>query len=203
MRIRKTALARRNSGQSLVETVLMMPALLALVLNAVNFGYLFLVVLNLTSASRAAIQYAIIGSQTPGATVLPPAGPPSSNTSVSYLPFQDMLAFVEFAQATNATIQVCSAANGVNGTGASQVANCVSCTSSSSGTLCGGVVPPPAGEAPSPDPEAPRFVLNRVDVTYTFSPLIPGTPFNIVVLAACGTGNSCTFHRQVSMRAMN
>ena len=43
MNIRKIAAAGGQSGQSLVETVLMLPLLLLLLLNAVNFGYFFFV----------------------------------------------------------------------------------------------------------------------------------------------------------------
>jgi uncharacterized membrane protein len=51
-------------------------------------------------------------------------------------------------------------------------------------------------------------VLNQVDVAYTFSPLINGSIFNIFILAtpvcsSTGGSVSCTFHRQVLMRAMN
>lgn len=44
------------------------------------------------------------------------------------------------------------------------------------------------------DPE-PGFVLNRVDVTYTVSPLIPGAVFNLIL------PSNMSFHRQVSMRS--
>ena len=50
MRIRK--LARNNSGQALVETALILPVMLLVLLNAVNFGYFYLVALNLTAAAR-------------------------------------------------------------------------------------------------------------------------------------------------------
>ena len=46
------------------------------------------------------------------------------------------------------------------------------------------------------DPEAPVFVLNRVDVGYTVTPVIPGTAFNVVLPA------NLNFHRQVSMRSL-
>ena len=43
MQTRKYSLARDSRGQSLVETALMIPLLLVLILNAVNFGYFLLV----------------------------------------------------------------------------------------------------------------------------------------------------------------
>jgi hypothetical protein len=46
------------------------------------------------------------------------------------------------------------------------------------------------------DPEQPVFVLNRVDVGYTVTPLIPGTAFNVVL------PKPLTFQRHVSMRSL-
>jgi Flp pilus assembly protein TadG len=204
MNIRKTALGRGQTGQSLVETVLMLPLLLLVLLNAVNFAYFYLVTLNLTAASRTGSLYAMIGSSTPAGTALPPAAGTSSQTA-SYLTYQDMTGALNAPG--SATIQVCSAQLGVNGTGSSQAANCETCTSSTYGsaTACG--TAGTGSPVPDADPEAPAFVLNRVDVAYSFSPLIPGTPFGLALLplSACtatGATVTCTFHRQVSMRAM-
>ncbi len=52
---------RENSGQALVETVLLLPLLMAIVLNAINFGYFFLMALNITSAARSGGLYSIMG----------------------------------------------------------------------------------------------------------------------------------------------
>ena len=204
MNIRKTALRRKQAGQSLVETVLMLPLLLLVLLNAVNFAYFYLVTLNLTAASRTGSLYAMVGSATPAGTALPPAAGTSSLTA-SYLTYQDMTGALNAPG--NATIQVCSAGLGVSGSGSSQTALCETCTSSTFGsaTACGAAG---AGSpTPDSDPEAPTFVLNRVDVIYSFSPIIPGTPFGLALLplSACtasGGTVTCTFHRQLSMRAM-
>ena len=200
MNIRKTALRRGQAGQSLVETVLMLPLLLLVLLNAVNFAYFYLVTLNLTAASRTGSLYAMIGSATPAGTALPPAAGTSSLTA-SYLTYQDMTGALNAPG--NATIQVCSAALGVNGSGSSQAANCETCTSSTSCSATAGTGSP----APDSDPEAPTFVLNRVDVSYSFSPIIPGTPFGLALLpfsvcTSSGGSVTCTFHRHLSMRAM-
>ena len=200
---------RCDSGQSIVETVLMLPLLLLLLLNALNFGYFFFTVVNLTGATRNGLEYGIIGSATPAASAQPLTGPATCSAStdpgclsVTYLVQQDMTGAL--SNPTSATVRICSQTNttgtppkGLNGTGASQRANCISCT----GTTCGAV--DSSGTNVDADPEAPSFVLNRVDVTYTFVPLIPGRPFNISLLAACGSGTSCSFHRYVEMRAMN
>jgi Flp pilus assembly protein TadG len=177
----------------------MLPLLLLVLLNAVNFGYFYLVTLNLTSAARSGALYAMLGSSTPAGTALPPAAGTSTLTA-SYLTYQDLTGAVNAPG--SARIQVCSAGLGVIGTGSTQTAKCATCTNS---TTCGAAG---AGSpAPDSDPEAPDFVLNRVDVTYTFTPLIPGTPFGLglLPLSACslsGGSVSCTFHRQLSMRAM-
>ncbi len=195
--MRTRRIVRESAGQALIETALMLPLILLLVLNCVNFGYFFIVALNLTVAPRSGVEYSILGFQTPASLSLPVAGPPSTITSISYLSQQDMTGAL--SGPTAATIQVCSSTVGMFSTG---VSKCVPCT----GATCGAVG---AGNpAPALDPEAPNFVLNRVDVNYVFSPPIPGAPFGLALLplsvcTAGGGGVTCTFHRQVSMRAMN
>lgn len=192
---------RRASGQSMVETALLIPLLLLIILNAVNFGYFFLVALNLAAAPRSGVEYSILGYATPGTLNLPSPGPPTTATSVSYLTYQDMTGALY--QPSSATVQVCSKILGVSNAGlTTQTANCVTC----SGSTCGS--PGTGSPVPDADPESPLFVLHRVDVTYTFTPLIPGTPFGLTLLpssicSSAGGKITCTFHRQVSMRAMD
>src|SRR6476646_9800913 len=198
MNMQKSAVRRGQMGQSLVETTLMLPLLLLVLLNAVNFGYFYLVALNLTSATRSGALYAMMGSSTPAGTALPPAAS-ASTLSASYLTYQDITGAI--SAPGNAQVQVCSASLGVDGTGSTQTAKCATCTNS---TTCAGAAGNPA---PDSDPEAPKFVLNRVDVTYTFIPIIPGTPFGLALLplSACtasGGSVTCAFHRQISVRAM-
>jgi TadE-like protein len=192
----RNARPTRSRGQSLVETVLLMPLMLLIVLNVVNFGYFYVVAVNLAAAPRAGVEYSILGFSTPSSLTLPDAGPPSTTTSVSHLSQQDLTGAINAP--TGATIQVCSQTVGMNGS----ASKCVSCTGSTCGAAGNG------NPAPDLDPEAPNFILNRVDVTYTFSPLIPGTPFGLALLpmtacTASGGNVTCTFHRQVSMREMN
>ena len=197
---------RSTHGQSLVETALMLPLLIMLVLNVVNFGYFLLVIVNLTGAARSTTLYSIEGSSTPAASALPGSGgasPTTSLLSVTYLAYQDMTGGLW--NPTGASVQVCSPINtngsgsGVNGSGTTQNANCETCTSSGCGTAGTG------SPAPSTDPEAPSFVLNEVDITYSFSALIPGKIFNIPLQAFSGicSSNSCSFTRRARMRAMN
>ena len=190
----------RQSGQSLLETALLMPLMLLVVLNAVNFGIFFVVALNLAAAPRSGVEYSILGFSTPGSFALPQAGPPSDNTTVSYLSRQDLTGALP--SPASASLQICTQVLGFSGSGGTQKVLCTTC----SGSSCGAVG---AGDpTPDSDPEAPTFVLHRVDTDYVFSPLIPGTPFGLALLPipTCTAGVTrvtCRFHRQVSMRAMN
>ena len=173
--------ARSRSGeraQSLVETALCLPLFLLITFNAANFGYFFFVALNLASAPRQGVEYSIQGFATPSTPSLPAAGPSTTTTSISWLTYQDMAAL---HLSSNSVVRVCTKLQGLSAPGTS---NCT--TYGGASTFTG----------PAPDPEPAAFVLHRVDVKYSFTPLIPGQLFNLVV-------PNLTFHRQVSMRAMD
>ena len=182
-------LHRRTQGQSMIETALLLPILLLLAFNAINFGYFFFAAINLAAAPRTGVQYSIIGEATPVNIPLPPVGPSTSQVSVSYLTYQDMLGVL--SGSANARVQVCSKALGMNGTLAATRANCVQ------------FGPGSETYTPAADPEAPNFILNRVDVVYQVVPIIPSfqlpTPAGPIPLTIVP---NLRFHRQVSMRAM-
>jgi len=189
----KRSLAKGSEGQSLVETALVLPLLLMLILNAVNFGYFLLITLNLISATRNGLEYAISGSSTPVNRPLPLPGALTATAATTV----DALIAQELGRLNNGSlaVQVCSLSVG-----------------SGAGPTCAmaGSVP---GTAPTPDsdPELatyPGYALNRVDVWYSFQPLIPGTPFSLAVLTipACtrssGGTTTCTSTSHAEMRAM-
>ncbi len=193
------SLAQNSSGQALVETALIMPLLLIVVLNAVNFAFFFLMALNITAASRTSGIYSVMGGATPASINYPKAGPETTSTTVSYLAFQDLTGAVSIPTTSNTGVQVCSTSVGILNAGTTTMQT--SCTKYGIGTF-------PAAE---PDPElnagstAPAFFLNRVDVAYQFTPPIPATPFTIFLGLApnCNaTGSSCTFYRHIVMREM-
>jgi Flp pilus assembly protein TadG len=214
MRTSRIVLIRRQAGQSLVETVMTMPVLLLFLFNALNFGYFFLHAINLQSAPRTAAEYSVMGGATPAVNLLPPATSNGScsvsnpNCSVSALLYQDLAAFT--GATTKGAVQVCSQSNGLNSAG-----------TTSETTACTRTSTPGGFSWPSPhsDPElskdgtARAFALNRVDVAYTFTPLIPGAPFNLVVLgfpscgggtvSCCNANGTCIVHRSSEMRVMN
>lgn len=192
MQTRKLSRINGASGQSLVETALMIPLLLLLILNAVNVGYFFLVTLNLTSATRTGIEYAIEGSSTPSNGSLP-AVTGSAATTVSSL----ISAELGSLNAGTLQVQICSLNLG-SSSASPPISTCQT-------TANGGSFP-----SPDPDPEwttSPGFALNRVDVSYRFNTLIPATPFNLIVASfpTCSSNGgavSCTFVRHAEMRAM-
>lgn len=216
-----TARMTRSRGQSLVETALMLPLLIMLVLNVVNLAYFFLVTVNLTGAARTSILYAIEGGATPATSALPSAGgtsgtPATSTASVAYLVFQDLTGALW--NPTGATVQVCSQSNvdpsgaGDNTTtGGVQRSNCVTCTSAGCGSVgIGSPVPDADPEARSATCTAANncgpYILNQVRISYPFNPLIPGRIFNIPIQAfsgICSSAGACTFTSQAEMRAMN
>jgi Flp pilus assembly protein TadG len=177
-----SCLLHNRSGQSLIETALLLPLLLTIVFNAVNIGYFFFVAVNLAAAPRQGAEYSIQGPASHVQSVL--AAAPSIGTLVA----NDFTGAIGSATSTNTSIRVCTAALGLSNRGtSSQVPNCL--VTYGSGTF-------PALTAADADPEAPYLVLNRVDIQYTVTPLIPGTVLNIVFPP------SLTFHRSVEMRVM-
>jgi Flp pilus assembly protein TadG len=184
-----------SRGQAMVETALILPLLLEVVFNAINFGYFFLMALNITAAPHHGALYSILGGSTPIGVDYAAAGPKDTQDSVSYLTLSDLTGSVH--NGANAKVQVCTVKSGTSGSGAALITVCSQYNSYTGPDL----------NTPDPDPEAPAFVLNRVDVSYTFTPLLDQRLFNLILLATpvcsgSGGGVTCTFHRQVSMRAM-
>jgi len=195
MSIRENSMVRAQAGQSIVETVLMMPVLLMLLLNAINFGYFFFTITNLAAAPRVGVEYSIMGSATPSAIALPATGPSNTVLSSSFLTYEDMRGALN-APTANASVQVCSQSAGILSAGtATAHAACVPYTAA------GVTFTFPAAQV---DPEAPLFVLHQVDVAYKFTPLIPGTVFNVLLLTfpTCDANGVCVLHRQSVMRGM-
>jgi len=183
-------------GQSMIETALLLPILLLLAFNAINFGYFFFVVLNLAAAPRSGVQYSILGFETPGQFTLPPAGPAGTSDSVSYVTYRDVQGVLRGW--ASAHVVVCGKQLGLD----SQQARCCEATSST------GACSPTGTHAPF-DPEVGAggfrpFILNRVEITYQVTPIIsafelptPAGPIPLTILP------NLNFHRQVSMRAMD
>ena len=166
---------RHDEGQSLLETAVAMPLLLGIAFNLINLGYFWFVVLSLAAAPRQGVQYSAQG----GASITTAAVPSASD--VSTLVFDNMTNGVHGSTNLNTGVRVCSSSVGVDPAGTA---------------LCSSFGKAFTFSAVPIDPEAPVFVLHRVDVGYTVTPVIPGTAFNVVLPA------NMDFHRQVSMRSL-
>jgi Flp pilus assembly protein TadG len=168
-----------RSGQSLVEIAIVVPLLTFAIAYAIDFSYLLIVAAALTSAANNAAEYSIQGYLSAAQSSLPTAGPLSTSTSVSALAISGLNSLV--SASTTATIQVCSKSIGTAG----------------NATKCSSYGPSGTSYTPATDPEAPRFMLQRVDVTYTVHPPIPLSFFKRSLLP------NTSFHYQVSMRALD
>jgi len=167
---------RGEEGQSLLETAFAMPLLLGIAFNLINVSYLWFVVLALSAAPRQGVEYA-----TQGGIASATASAPGTS-DVKDLVYENVTNAIKGATTSNVTVRVCTSAKGVN--------------SSTHVALCDQFGPAVTFSGPDADPEAPLFVLDRVDVVYTVTPIIPGTAFNVVLPA------NLHFHRQVSMRSL-
>ena len=167
---------RFEEGQSLIETAIGLPFMLGIAFNIINFGYMWFMVLTLSAAPRVGAQYATQGGAA-GTSVAAPGTTPVSN-----LVYDNLTNAIGGATTSNAAVQVCSSAKGTN-----TVTNVA---------LCDQFGPAFTFPTPAADPEAPVFVLDRVDVEYTVKPIIPGGAFNVVLPP------NLKFHRQVSMRSL-
>ncbi len=168
---------RAQEGQSLVETAIAMPLLLGLAFNIINWGYLWFMVLALSAAPRMGVQYATQGGAAGTATA-------PGTTQVSNLVYDNLTNAIKGASTSNAAVQVCTSVLGTSGTGSSTLAQCAQ------------FGPTFSFPAPAADPEAPVFILHRVDVEYTVTPIIPGWVFSVIL------PSNMHFHRQVSMRSL-
>ncbi len=164
---------RGQEGQSLIETAISMPLLLSIAFNIINWGYLWYMVLALSAAPRMGAEYATQGGQV---TITP------GTTAVSNLVYENITNSVKGATTSNTSVRVCTSAKGVDST--------------TNKALCDSFGPSYSFSAVDTDPEAPTFVLHRVDVEYTVTPVIPGWVFNVIL------PSNLKFHRQVSMRSL-
>jgi len=175
-------LSQSGQGSSMIEAALITPLLCIVALNAVNFGYMFYMYLNMATAPRQGAEYSIQGTHTIQES--PPAA--SSVSSLVYASLTDI------PGASTTPMRVCTVSNGLTNSGTSnQTPDCVSY---GSGITSFPTDPNCPTLTICPDPESPTFVLNRVDVQYTVTPLLSPGPFHLITPA------SMTFHRYIYMR---
>src|SRR6266566_3503548 len=133
--------ARSQRGMAMVEAVLLLPLLLLLLLNVVNFGIYIYASITVANAARTAAEYRIYN----GVVVAFPATPAFSQ--VQTLVNNDVSSLPNYSASVNPTLKICSSSNGT-----------VTCSGSGSYT-------PPA------DPEPTLYAIYSADVAYTFTPV--------------------------------
>lgn len=170
---------RDRAGASLVEIAVMIPLLALVMAYAVDYGYFFIAAANISSAAKNATEYSVQGYMSATQGTLPSAGPITTTNTVSALALSAVSSLLN--SSTTTAIQVCSKSIGTNG----------------SLTKCSSYGATGTSYTPDADPESTHFYLNRVDITYTVQPPIPVSFFNVSLLP------SMSFHRQVSMRALD
>jgi Flp pilus assembly protein TadG len=92
-----------NQGQALIEYILVLPLLLLLIVNLVNFGGFFFAWITVANAARAGADYAILG----GASVGAPGAP--TTTQITTLITQDASSL---PNASSLTVNICTNNNG-------------------------------------------------------------------------------------------
>lgn len=163
-----------------MEVAIFLPMVMLCAAYAIEFAFFFIIAATLSTSSRNAVEYSVQGYQSPGQIALPAAGPMTAIASVSSLAVADLGS----SATTYATVQVCSKSIGVT----NKATNCQSYGAGANSSTTA---------ATQVDPEAPTFLLNRVDVTYTVQPPIPLKWFSVSLIP------TLTFHRHSSMRVMD
>jgi Flp pilus assembly protein TadG len=202
---------KRETGQSLVEFALMLPLLLILLVNVVNFAGFFYAFIAVADASRSAGDYTIMGSIAYSGTDASGASAgtlkaPSDNGSTGAQAVANMLGTDLLALPNRTSVVVrlcelnpsssaisnatCNVCNNSAGTGT------MSCTSGSGSYT----------NNPTPDTstgEGSNYTLTWVDVSYTYNPFIPlGFRFPGLGLGVTLPSN-LVLHRQSIYRVLN
>jgi Flp pilus assembly protein TadG len=166
------SMSASSGGNSLVEFALILPLILLLVVNIVNFGAFMYAWITVSNAARAGGQYMILG----GASVGFP--PEATAAQISTIITNDVKTL---PNAASVVVRVCTDNNGTW----KQVS--------------GGTTACSAGNTDGfSDPEPTSYVLATVDVTYTYQPLIPLWEFPKLGIHA--TLPPTTVHRTAVMR---
>jgi Flp pilus assembly protein TadG len=176
----------RDHGGSIVEFALVLPIMLVLILNVVNFAGFFYAFITVGNASRTAGDYMILG----GASLKLPPTPPTA-LDVANILSTDMSSLLN---PSSIKIRTCT----LSPSNSASPPTCSTCTRG------GGIMTCAAGSGsftsnPPLDTrlEAGQFALAWVDVAYTYKAFIPGFTF-------LGVGNpfgaTTTVHRQAVYR---
>jgi Flp pilus assembly protein TadG len=202
---------RRRTGQSLVEFALMLPLILILIVNIVNFAGFFYAFIAVGNASRSAGDYTIMGSIAYSGTDAGGASAgtlkaPSDNGSAGAQLVANMLGtdMLSLPNRTSINVRVCelNPSSAAIGNATCNVCN----NSAGTGTMSCSSGSGSFTTNPSPDTttgEGTNYTLTWVDVSYTYNPFIPvgftfpGLGFGVTL------PSNLVLHRQSIYRVLN
>ena len=162
---------KESPGQSLVEFILVLPVVFLLIVNIINFGAFFYAWITVANAARAGADFAILGEASAGTLTTPTPAQIQSIITTDILSLPNRASLV---------VNICQ-----NNAG----------NTPSVATLLGTCTNIPA------DPEPTSYILETVDVTYTYKPLIPAG-FQFSKLNVFATIPPTTIHRRAVMREL-
>jgi hypothetical protein len=197
LRRRPARRAAAACGASLLEFALIVPLLLILIANIVNFAGFFFAWITVQDAARAGAQYLVRGDKSLGDPA-PVAPLPESGLAALISPVvtQELSSLVNNP---SLALRVCT--RKPSGRGISATAPTITCTQVTGSFSTTPSDPPEEGSA-----EAPLYETGWVDVGYTYLPFIPsgfkfpGLNFGPVWPSKDG---GVTIHRQVVMRILS
>jgi uncharacterized protein len=164
-------------GQSLLETALVLPLMLLMVLNTINFSTYLYAWITVNNAARAALEYQVYNGVAIGFSAVP------TFAQVCAVWSQDMSSLPNIGTYTSASCSYTRATLAICSKAGTATAVC-------SGT--GSFVPPA-------DPTT--YTLYSSDVTYTYTPFV--SAFSIPVIGISLSPPPGTIERHLVMRAMN
>ena len=210
--MKKVEQGRKRAGQALVEFAMVLPLLLILIVNIVNFAGFFYAFTEVGNASRSAGDYTIMGSiaysgTDAGGASGPQLKAPSDNGSAGAQAVANMLGtdMLSLPNRSSIVVRVCEL-NPSDGSGGA-TPNCNVCNNSAgTGTMSCSTGSGSFTTNPSPDTstgEGATYTLTWVDVSYTYNAFIPvgftfpGTGFRVTL------PNNLVLHRQSIYRVLN
>jgi Flp pilus assembly protein TadG len=168
---------KEDSGQGMVEAAAILPFLLFVALNLINFAYFFYKYVNIIGASRDSAQYAVTGFQTPNEPPLPALGSSADCTTQ-----------------TTITGAACSDLAG----------NVVNPATNSTTGMTTPTDPEPHSGATQPLFLARRVTIDYTFSPLIPGPAKLGPSMLLSFLPGCsGNPVTCTIHSEATMRVMN
>jgi Flp pilus assembly protein TadG len=208
--MRKAEQRRNRAGQSLVEFALVLPLLLILIVNIVNFAGFFYAFIAVANASRSASDYAVMGSIAysgtdviSGAAEADLSAPATASGTTGVQLVANMLAtdMQSLPNSTSINVRLCyldqttsaTACNVCTNNGTSPTMSC----SSGSGPFATSSI------SDNTTGEGSQYTMTWVDVNYTYNPIVPlGFAFPGLGLGLTLPSN-LVLHRQSVFRVLN